>query len=169
MGTAETACPRCGRTSGTEELGATTGSSWFHCDLCGHLWRRLDPERDAFSIILESRGLAVRPVPEQRGAGQPRASRFQVRLELRYRLSGDSEWRTGLTENISRSGVLFRSEVPVDPKTELDIVLLVPGGVAGEPSSRLRGHGEVVRAGISDDEQATTFLAAMINEYELAN
>lgn len=142
---------------------------WLHCDLCGHLWRRLDPERDAFSLILESRGVVLRQVPELHPDGTPRASRFQVRLEVRYRLEGDTEWRSGLTENVSRSGVLFRSPLTAEPKTALDLILVVPGGVAGEPPSRLRCHGEVVRIETCADEEMVSRLAAMVTNYELAN
>lgn len=164
-------CPRCGRDSNVEELGTTAGSIWLHCNLCGHLWRRLHPERDAFSLILESPSLAVRPILEEwRPDGTPRASRFEVRIEVRYRLEGETEWRTGLTENVSRSGLLFRPETLADPRTPIDIILVLPGAVAGEPTSRLRCRGEVVRAGMhGNGHDSVPCMAAMVTDYQLAN
>ena len=37
-----------------------------------------------------------------------RATRFDLHLPLKYRLVGESGWREGTTENISRSGCFFR-------------------------------------------------------------
>ncbi len=39
-----------------------------------------------------------------------RATRFDLHLPLKYRLVGESGWREGTTENISRSGMLFQAE-----------------------------------------------------------
>src|SRR3974390_2499968 len=36
-----------------------------------------------------------------------RAQRFNLQLPLRYRRVGEEGWRSGTTENISRSGMLF--------------------------------------------------------------
>ena len=132
-----------------EELGAASGTLWLHCDVCGHLWRRLSAEADAFSLILRSRTANAQPMDEAR-AGEPervpRHARFEVRLAISYRQRGDTDWRTSTTENVSRSGVLFRADGPLDPQTPLELMLTLPGTVAGEPPSRLRCDGHVVRA-----------------------
>ena len=52
-----------------------------------------------------------------------RAPRFPLRLAVRYRRIGDHEWRRGETENISRSGVLIRSDDP--PELDATVELLV--------------------------------------------
>ena len=39
-----------------------------------------------------------------------RAQRFNLQLPLKYRPIGEDDWRAGTTENISRSGMLFRAE-----------------------------------------------------------
>ena len=113
-------CPRC-RRSQVEKLGTASASSWLHCNLCGHLWRRLNPKLDAFSLILASPVAEAKLIQEERRPKSiPRASRFVVRLLVRYRTAGDPDWRNGMTENISRSGILFRPERPVEPKTPVD-------------------------------------------------
>ena len=160
-------CPRCGRSSEVEELGAASGSVWLHCNLCGHLWRRLDPELDAFSLILASRAAGAKPIEEARPPnGIPRASRFIVRLPIRYRTAGEFDWRNGVTENISRSGILFRPERAVEPKTPVDMILVLPGGVAGEPPSRLRCQGEIVRTE-AEESDTTPSAAAAVEDYRL--
>ena len=40
----------------------------------------------------------------------PRAPRYTLQIPLRYRQAGDPSWREGRSENISRSGVLFRTD-----------------------------------------------------------
>lgn len=161
-------CPRCARSSDVEELGAASGSVWLHCNLCGHLWRRLDPELNAFSLILANHVTGAKPIQEKRPpSGIPRASRFVVRLPVRYRTAGDLDWRVGVTVNISRSGVLFRPERAVEPKTPIDMILVLPGGVAGEPPSRLRCQGEVVRTTPTPKADAPPTVAAAVGEYRL--
>lgn len=161
-------CPRCGRTSEVEELGASAGSVWWHCGKCGHLWREPGPGLDAFGVILASRAAAAVPVEEiRRPDARPRAARFQIRLPLRYRPAGDPGWRSGVTENISRSGILFRSETLLPLHTVLDFVLLLPGVVAGEPTSRVRCQGAVVRTVPAPTPEDEPSAAARVGSYEL--
>ena len=161
-------CPRCARSSDVEELGTASGSVWLHCNLCGHLWRRLDPELNAFSLILASHVTGVKAIQEKRlPSGIPRASRFGVQLQVRYRTAGDLDWRVGFTINISRSGVLFRPEGVVEPKMPIDMILVLPGGVAGEPPSRLRCQGEVVRTTPAAEADVAPTVAAAVGDYRL--
>ena len=62
--------------------------------------------------------------------GVPRAPRFPIMVPLQFRTVGQQDWSEALTENISRSGVLFATEFMVeDPApVELRFVLLSPGG-----------------------------------------
>ena len=144
-----------------------SGSVWLYCNLCGHLWRRLDPELDAFSLILASRAAGAKPIEEARPPnGIPRASRFIVRLPMRYRTAGDLDWRNGVTENISRSGILFRPERAIEPKMPVDMILVLPGVVAGEPPSRLRCQGEIVRTEVDASDTAPS-AAAAVADYRL--
>lgn len=153
-------CPRCGRDVRVETLGITTGSTWLQCRDCGHLWREPAPGPDPFAEILARAALAM-PVREpDPPSGRPRAARFQVRLHLRYRAGGDTQWRSGLTENISRSGLLFRARDPVEPSTRLDMRLTLPGTPAGEQTSQVCCGGSIVRvAGPAEGRES--FLAAL--------
>ena len=85
---------------------------------------------------------------------------------MRYRTARDLDWRNGVTENISRSGILFRPERAIEPKTPVDVILVLPGGVAGEPPSRLRCQGEIVRTEAEASDTAPS-AAAAVEEYRL--
>src|SRR5581483_8833518 len=58
-----------------------------------------------------------RPVPARTRIPTFRAQRFNLNLPLRYRLLGEENWRLGTTENISRSGLLFRAEEMLQPSS----------------------------------------------------
>ena len=71
-----------------------------------------------------------------------------------------------MTENISRSGILFRPERPVEPKTPVEMILVLPGGVAGEPPSHLRCRGEIVPSEAEGSDTAPV-AAAAVDDYRL--
>jgi hypothetical protein len=50
-----------------------------------------------------------------------RVLRFTVRLPMLYRPAGAKRWCRAMTENISKSGVLFRGEEPLGSKTPVDL------------------------------------------------
>jgi hypothetical protein len=74
-----------------------------------------------------------------------RAQRFNLQLPLKYRLLGKSVWCNGTTENISRSGMLFRVEETIQPNAQLEINLVLPVELAGLFPAEVICHGEVVR------------------------
>ena len=98
----------------------------------------------------------------------PRHAGFEVRLAMRCRPRGDTDWRTAMTENVSRPGVLFRADGPLDPKTPVELMLTLPGTVAGEPPSRLRCDGHVVRATTCEGGGPRSCLAAVVADYRFA-
>ena len=74
-----------------------------------------------------------------------RAQRFNLQLPLKYRQLGESVWRNGTTENISRSGMLIRVEETIQPNAQLEINLVLPAEIAGLSTAEVICHGEVVR------------------------
>jgi PAS domain S-box-containing protein len=94
-----------------------------------------------------------------------RAQRFNLHLPLRYRQVGEQDWRQGTTENISRSGMLFRAEESISPNAQLEINLVLPVEIAGLTAAEVVCRGEVVRT-LQPGEKATTpALAAKILQY----
>jgi PAS domain S-box-containing protein len=92
-----------------------------------------------------------------------RATRFDLHLALKYRLLGESGWREGTTENISRSGVLFQAEETLTPNAQLEINLVLPEEIAGLAAAEVICRGEVVRTVESGTVSPT--LAAKILQY----
>ncbi len=94
-----------------------------------------------------------------------RARRFNLHLPLRYRLVGDQRWIDGTTENISRSGLLFRGEEVLQPNAKLEISLVLPAEIAGLAATEVICRGEVVRSIESAGRGVNPALAAKILQY----
>jgi len=94
-----------------------------------------------------------------------RATRFDLRLPLKYRQVGERGWREGTTENISRSGMLFRAEEFIAPNAQLEINLVLPAEIAGLAAAEVVCRGEVVRTVDSESGKVSATLAAKILQY----
>ena len=102
-----------------------------------------------------------------------RAPRYPLRITLRYRQAGDPQWREGRTENISRSGVLFRTDHLMPLQTPIEMLLALPAEVVGgEDAATVICRGRVVRTEPAMDESdadARPAVAATIAGYRLAH
>jgi PAS domain S-box-containing protein len=94
-----------------------------------------------------------------------RATRFDLHLPMKYRLVGESGWREGTTENISRSGMLFQAEEPIAPNAQLEINLVLPAEIAGLAAAEVVCRGEIVRTVKSESSTVSPTLAAKILQY----
>ncbi len=94
-----------------------------------------------------------------------RATRFDLHLPMKYRLIGETGWREGTTENISRSGMLFQAEEPIAPNAQLEINLVLPAEIAGLAAAEVVCRGEVVRTARSEGSTVSPTLAAKILQY----
>ena len=92
-----------------------------------------------------------------------RARRFNLHLPLRYRPLGETAWRPGTTENISRSGLLFRAQEMLQPNAQLEINLVLPPEIAGLPATEVVCRGEIVRS--MGGAEVNPALAAKILQY----
>ena len=109
---------------------------------------------------------AMAQTAEAQVAGQKkiapfRARRFNLHLPLRYRPLGEKAWRPGTTENISRSGLLFRAQEMLQPNAQLEINLVLPPEIAGLPATEVLCRGEIVRS----TAEVHPALAAKILQY----
>jgi two-component system, cell cycle sensor histidine kinase and response regulator CckA len=102
----------------------------------------------------------------ERLSSASRARRFNLQIPLKYRLVGERSWSQGTTENISRSGVLFRAEKVIQPQTQLEINLVLPPEITGLSRAEVICRGEVVRAVHSELPTMNPALAAKILRYE---
>ncbi|HZR55433.1 MAG TPA: ATP-binding protein [Terriglobales bacterium] len=93
-----------------------------------------------------------------------RAQRFQLHLPLKYRQLGENDWRTGTTQNISRSGMLFQAEEALPPNVQLEINLVLPAEIAGLAAAEVVCRGEIVRS-MEPGQEMRPALAAKILQY----
>jgi len=93
-----------------------------------------------------------------------RPERFPIQTPLHYRKSGELEWHSGTTINISSAGALFRAE----PETVLEMRVLFPAEVTGEAPAKVVCWGPVVRKVVSDPAESQPALAAAIFSYRFS-
>jgi CheY-like chemotaxis protein len=96
----------------------------------------------------------------------PRAPRFTLQLPVHYRLDGESLWRHGTTENISRSGMLFRTDQPLEPNARLEFSVELPTDIFGMAATEIVCRGEIVRQVDPIGEDVNPALAARILDYQ---
>ena len=94
-----------------------------------------------------------------------RASRFPLHLSVRYRRVGDPQWHEGKTENISRSGVLFRAEDSVQVDTDIEIRLALPVAAPGSGRPEVSCRGRVVRTISPSNNEPWPGSAIAIDDY----
>jgi two-component system, cell cycle sensor histidine kinase and response regulator CckA len=95
-----------------------------------------------------------------------RAKRFNLQVPLKYRPFGEVAWSRGTTENISRSGMLFRAETVIQPQVQLEISLVLPSEITGLSTAEVVCRSEVVRAVHSPLATMGPAIAAKILRYE---
>jgi hypothetical protein len=124
--------------------------------------------REVLDTPISEVAMSVRSTQKSiaRGRLSPfRAQRFNLHLPLKYRPLGEPDWRAGTTENISRSGMLFRGEEPISPSVQVEIYLVLPAEIAGLASAEVVCRGEVVRSVAGETPSMSPALAAKILQY----
>jgi hypothetical protein len=85
-------------------------------------------------------------------------------MEMRYR-EKEGKWCRGRTENISRSGVLFRAQQPVPENTQIELRVRMPWELTGKGAAEVFCHGRVVRVVVPVQGDSPLALAASIRDY----
>ncbi len=98
----------------------------------------------------------------------PRAPRFAIPIAIRYRTPADATWLEGWTENISKSGVLFRADREIELDTPVEMMLEIPTWIATPVAGATICRGRIVRAVPPSPLEDRPAFAATILEYELA-
>ncbi|MGH9508940.1 MAG: PAS domain-containing protein, partial [Terriglobales bacterium] len=101
------------------------------------------------------------------GEGSPRAPRYALRMPLRYRRAGDIFWNEGTTENISRSGILFRAPELLEPATPVEFTFLLPMSFSGREGASVSCGGLIVRSVRPESAEESPALAVKISSYRL--
>jgi hypothetical protein len=121
----------------------------------------------------ESAAGQVRPSARKcgtRSAWMPRERRLRHCVSVQFRLPETDAWIEATSENVSRSGLLFRHTAPLPVGTDLELVFEMPEEMAGHCPARAFCRGSVVRvtADTSLRKQKHFFLiACAINHCEL--
>jgi hypothetical protein len=74
-----------------------------------------------------------------------RGKRFTLHWPVWYRATGEREWHSGMTENISYSGALIHTEASIVPATAVVVVIAMPS-TPSSPRACLVGEGRIVRS-----------------------
>jgi hypothetical protein len=94
-----------------------------------------------------------------------RAVRFPVEMPVRYRLPQSRQWFEARTENVSRTGVLFRSDCTFEPATMVDVRLEVPSSKRNGGRAEVVCKCEVVRTIEACSESISPAIAVAIHNY----
>ena len=105
---------------------------------------------------------------DQTPKGSTRAKRFAIHIPIRYRKPHTSRWFEGKTENISYSGVLFRAEIPLQPRTTIELRFELPVAILGEAGGEIVCKGVVVRIEENPVSGIPPALAVSIGGYRMA-
>lgn len=91
-----------------------------------------------------------------------RARRYDIGTVIRYRVRGERDWKEGMTENISISGVLIRTSQPLAPDTALEMRFFLPVELQGECAAEVFCRGLVVRSSHGSGQTGEVSIAARI-------
>jgi hypothetical protein len=95
------------------------------------------------------------------------APRFKFQLPLLYRISGQTHWHEGTTDNISRSGVLFRGQQSLKPQTSVEISFVISLKNPDGASTKIAYSGRIVRSLRTSGGEPLSSLAAAFSGYRL--
>jgi len=104
-------------------------------------------------------------------AWTPRERRLRHHVSVLFRVDG-GEWLEGTTENISRSGLLFRSLSPLELGSSLELIFEMPHELTGEDDARVVCEGSLVRVepipANRKQKQSSFLMACTITHYKFA-
>lgn len=93
---------------------------------------------------------------------RPRERRLGMELPIQFREQNSVVWQDGIIENISRSGVRFRSEQTLKPTALVQMIFEMPQEISGRARSKVFCNAHVVREVTSSKTVAHITLAAGI-------
>jgi hypothetical protein len=95
-----------------------------------------------------------------------RAQRFSIAVRLLWRRREDPDWVETVTENASRSGILFRSDHLLAIGTEVELILALSWETApAVEMADVMCSGRIVRAATTYGDKPVTMMAATIDSY----
>ena len=78
--------------------------------------------------------------------GTIRSERYQICAPLKYRIRGERVWYSGISQNMSGSGILFEGAAPLKLGTHFEAHLTLAPVVGSKKGTNIRFQGSVVRS-----------------------
>ncbi|MGH9378165.1 MAG: PilZ domain-containing protein [Terriglobia bacterium] len=95
-----------------------------------------------------------------------RAPRFPVEMSIRFHGAREPVWREGWSENISRSGIMFRCDLQMEADATVEMRFVLPAEtLLGRPGAEVECHGLVARVEPPAGDRTETRLAVTIANY----
>lgn len=153
------------------------GAYYQVCLLCGdeylYDWKKMcRTERITAGRFAERVMEGVRKGPARSTAAKkkptwtPRARRLKLpNPEMRFRERGTREWLSGTAENVSNSGILFRTEHPLRENASVELIVEMPKEITGQEHSSVLCSCTVVRTEAADEEGKPRAYAAVLWDY----
>jgi len=151
------------------------GAYYQVCLLCGeeyaYDWKHMKrTERITAGRFAERVMEGIRKGPARQARKKPtwspRARRLKLEnREMQFRERGSEQWLPGIVENISNSGVLFRTEHPVREKAAVEMILEMPKEITGQAQSMVLCSCTVVRTELPEEEGKPKAFGAVLWDY----
>src|SRR5262245_43045174 len=93
-----------------------------------------------------------------------RPQRYPLHTPVRFR-GADGQWHSGITESVSKSGILLRADQSPLPDTPIEMELELPQVRGEETAGRVICRGRVVSSDTMCDEPRPGIVAATIAQY----
>jgi hypothetical protein len=107
-------------------------------------------------------------VRSDRAGSITRSERFNIQTPVRFRIRGEWKWRTGSIANISASGMLIRTEDPVQAGTVIEMRFVLPLEMGpGTRAAEAACRGVVVRIVECPDVPGDILIASKIESARL--
>ncbi|MDR3727272.1 MAG: hypothetical protein P4K86_09550 [Terracidiphilus sp.] len=97
----------------------------------------------------------------------PRAQRFPIHAPLRYCIRGEKQWREGILENISITGLLFKGAFLVERNTSIELNIVLPARPANAQGARIVCQGTILRSWTCSGVPPMAMMAAAITHTRL--
>jgi hypothetical protein len=97
--------------------------------------------------------------------GTRRPQRYAISLPVQFRTLDDAAWQEGRSENISRSGILFRAPHPLDVDAVIEMMFDLPAEMGGEPGAHVVCIAHIARVLPRATPEEPPLLAARIHDY----
>jgi PilZ domain len=152
-----------------------TGENYQVCVHCGATYsydwakmRRVAP-LDNQQRELDAGRMSMRKCGTKK-AWRPRERRLGHRVSVLFRIPGSDDWIEGVTENVSHSGLLFRSSSPLEVGSSMELILEMPRELTGDGAARVVCEGSLVRVEpvppTRKREQSSFLMACTITQYK---